>query len=85
MSVYSDKYAYQIPIHAISQDEYDIVDKKTYAPMRRSILRCIKYGPLRNAVNITSAYSALESLRKEAKVRMGVSWRDNYYEDINKI
>ena len=85
MSVYSDKYTYQMPLNAVSQAEYDVLDKRTYAPMRRSILRCIKNGPIRNAVNITSAYSALESLRKENKVRMGISWRDNYYEDLNKI
>lgn len=85
MSVYSDKYSYQIPINALSQAEYDTLDRKTYAPIRRSILKNIKYGPIGNAVNITSAYSALESLRKEAKARMGVSWRDNYYEDISKI
>ena len=85
MVVYSDKYTFQMPISAASQQEYDTLDKKSFAPARRSILKHIKNGPIRNAVNITSAYSALESLRKENKVKMGIKWRDNYYEDITKL
>ena len=61
MVVYSDKYTFQMPLSAMSQQEYDMLDKKAFAPARRSILKHIKNGPIRNAINITSAYSALES------------------------
>lgn len=85
MKEYSDRYTFQIPISAISQAEYDRLDTKSCAPARKSILKHIKNGPIRNAVNITSAYSALESLRKENKLNMGITWRDNYVEDLTKL
>lgn len=85
MEEYSDKYTFQIPLSAISQAEYDRLDSKSFAPTRKSILKHIKNGPIRNAVNITSAYNALESLRKENKIKMGIKWRDNYVEDLTKL
>lgn len=85
MKEYSETYVCQLPLTAITQIEYDTVDSKKYAPARKSILKHIKNGPIRNAVNITSVYYALESLRKENKARMGITWRDNYAEDLARL
>lgn len=85
MSSYSDKYINAIPTTAMSQKEYDKLNKNSYAPIRRSILRDIKNGPLRNVVNIISVYDALETKRKENLIKLGIIWKDTYHEDITKI
>lgn len=85
MSSYSIRYVNAIPTTAISQAEYDKLNETSYAPIRRSILRNIKYGPLRNAVNIVSVYDALEARRKENLFRLGINWKDTYNEDVTKI
>lgn len=85
MKHYSNTYIFLMPISARSQAEYDKLDSREFAPARKSILKHIKNGPIRNAVNITSTYDALESLRKENKIKMGIKWRDNYVEDFTKL
>ena len=77
MTSYADKYSYQIVTTAYSQEEYDKLDKRTYLPIRRSILRNIENGPLRSIVNMSAVYSGLERKRKAMLESMGIIWKDN--------
>ena len=85
MSSYTLSYIHQFPTDARSQMEYDKLDKQKFAPQRRSILRRIKYGPLRSVVNISAVHSALNNLRLERKKSWGVYWKDNYEEDLDNL
>lgn len=82
---YSSSYANAIPTTAISQEEYDNLNMKSYAPIRRSILRNIKYGPIRHAVDMQAVYSGLEKSRRDRLAELGIRWKDNYDEDLTKI
>lgn len=82
---YSELYANAIPTTAISQEEYDTLNKKSYAPIRRSILRNIKYGPVRHAVDMQAVYSGLEKSRRDRLKALGIRWKDNYNEDLTKL
>lgn len=85
MNCYALRYMYQIPMNAYTQEEYDMLDRKNYAPQRRSILKCIKNGPLRNIVDIHAIYCGLEQRRLEHKRKMNINWIDNYKEDIDTL
>lgn len=85
MAGYALSYSEAIPKTAMSQEEYDRLDAKSYVPIRRSILRNIKYGPLRNAMSIQSIYCGLEEKRKANLKRLGIMWKDSYNEDVTKI
>ena len=85
MSECANSYANKIPITARSQEEYNELDKKSYAPVRRSILKNLKNGPLRSSLNIASVYSALEHKRLENKASLGIRWKENSYIDIDKL
>lgn len=85
MEGYTSLYVNAIPSTAMSQAEYDRLDKSSYVPIRRSILRNIKYGPLRNAVNIQSVYCGLEERRKDRLRNLRIIWKDSYNEDVTKI
>lgn len=85
MSTYADRYSYQLPTTAFSQEEYAMLDKRTYLPIRRSILRNVKYGPLRNLANMPAIYYAFERRRLEYKKSLGITWREPKYEDPTKF
>ena len=85
MNSYALKYMYQVPVNAFTQDEYDRLDKKTYAPQRRSILRNIKNGPLRNVVDMKSIYAGLESKRLQYKKSMNIKWTDTIQENPDNL
>ena len=85
MSSYTAKYSCQLPLTAFTQEEYDKLNDRTFAPIRRSILRNIKNGPLRNIVDIGAIYNGLEIKRMEYKELMGVRWVDTYNEDVDKL
>ena len=57
MTSYADKYAYQVPTDAFTQEEYSKKDIKTYLPVRKSILRNVMNGPLRSITDINAVYS----------------------------
>lgn len=80
MESYAEKYAYQIPVTAFTQAEYSKLDKETFLPIRRHILRNIKNGPLRNVVDMEAVYDALEARRLQYKRSMRVLWEDNIYD-----
>lgn len=82
MRGYANKYAYQIPTTALTQLEYDELDKKTYLPIRRSILNNIRRGPLRSVADLPSIYRALEEQRIAYKQSMGIQWKDTEYDNI---
>lgn len=79
------KYSYQIPTTASSQEEYLILDRKTYLPIRKSILRSVMNGPLRNIANIESVYSAFEKRRLAYKKSMNIIWEEDNYGDLTKL
>lgn len=85
MSAYAISYVNKFPLYASSQAEYDALDKKSFAPVRKSILRNIKNGPLRNAVDISAVYSALERERLENKRSFGIHWKETQFVDLDKL
>lgn len=85
MNSYATKYAYQSPTTAFTQEEYDRLNTKTFAPIRMSILRRVKTGPLRNVVDMTAVYAAFEQRRREYLNSMGIFWRDTWDIDVTKL
>ena len=85
MASYSLKYEYQTPTTAFTQEEYNILNDRTYAPIRKSILRSIKNGPLRNVVDMKAVYAGLEKRRRENMKKLGVKWEDTWSVNIEKI
>ena len=84
MSSYSDKYAYQIPTTAFSQEEYYHQDRKLFLPVRKSILRNVMNGPLRSIVDIHAVYSGFEQKRLAYKRSMMITWKDDKI-DIDEL
>lgn len=85
MAFYAQSYANLVVVNAFSQMEYDKLDKQRCAPQRRSLLRKVKYGPLRSIVDMSSVYSAFEKQRKENLRSWGVCWKDTYEEDVEAL
>lgn len=79
------KYSFQLPTTAMSQDEYDLLDRTTYLPIRKSILRNVMNGPLRNIANIDAVYSAFEQRRIAYKKSLNIKWEDVDYADATKF
>lgn len=77
MNSYAIKYSYQLPTTALSQEEYNHLDSKTFLPIRKSILRNVMNGPLRSIANIQAIYSGFEKRRLDYKKSMGIAWKDN--------
>lgn len=82
MRSYANKYAYQLPTTALSQVEYDELDRNTYLPIRRSIINNVKRGPLRNVADLPSIYRAFEEKRINYKESLGIMWKDTEYDNI---
>ena len=85
MASYSLSYTHQICTSAFSQFDYDKTDRQKFAPQRRSILRRVKYGPLRNVVDMASVFRAFEAERKANLKSWGVHWEDHYEEDLEAL
>ena len=77
-------YINKTPV-AYSQIEYDELDEHSYALARRSILKHIKHGPLRHAIDIKSVYAGLEKRRLDRSQRLRIKWASKYVEDIDKL
>ena len=77
MTSYAEKYACQIPTSAYTQEEYSKLDKRTYLPIRKSILRNVMNGPLRSVADIYAVYSGFEQRRLAYKHSMGITWEDS--------
>lgn len=85
MNSYATKYTYQSPTTAFTQEEYDRLNTKTFAPIRVSILRRVKTGPLRNVVDMSTVYDAFEQKRRNYLEKMGIRWKDDWYTDVSKL
>ena len=85
MSSYSLSYTNQICTSAFTQMDYDRIDRQKFAPQRRSILRRMKYGPLRNVIDMPSVFRAFEEERKRRLKEWGVTWIDQYEEDLDLL
>lgn len=85
MSSYSLSYCNQVCLSAFSQSDYERIDRQRFAPQRRSILRRIKYGPLRNVVDMHSVYRAFEEERRRKLKEWGITWIDQYEEDLDLL
>lgn len=85
MASYAQSYANQVVVTAFSQAEYDKLDKQRFAPQRKSILRKVKYGPLRSVVDMSAVFSAFEKQRRANLRSWNIYWRDDYYEDVDKL
>lgn len=85
MSSYALSYSNQVITSAFSQVEYEKLDKQRCVPQRRSILKRVKYGPLRSVVDMPAVYSAFEKQRKENLRSWGVRWKDTYSEDLDSL
>lgn len=81
MASYADKYSYQLPTTAFTQEEYSRLDRKTYLPIRQRILRSVERGPLRNVADMKAIYHAFEKRRLEYKKSMGIRWQENDYSE----
>ena len=76
MSSYADLYTYQVPTNAFSQEDYTRREHSKYLPIRKSILRKVMNGPLRNVTDIHAVYYGFEQRRLAYKESMGVHWKD---------
>lgn len=85
MGSYSQQYANQIVYSAFSQEEYDRLDRQRCVPQRRSILRKVKHGPLKNIIDMPSVYHAFEIKRLENLRSLGIQWEDKYFENIEDL
>ena len=85
MKVYADKYSYQIPTTAHSQIEYSDLDRNTYLPIRKSVLKQLVKGPLRNCADIAYMYHGLEQRRLEYKKSLGILWKENEYNEFKDL
>lgn len=77
MASCAQSYAHLIPTTAMSQEEYNRLDAKSYAPVRRHILKRVENGPLGNVVNMPAIYDAFERKRLAYKQSVGVIWKDD--------
>lgn len=82
MRSYADKYSYQIPTTAYTQKEYSELDRKTYLPIRKSVLKSVMRGPLKNLTDLGSVYHGFEERRLEYKRSLGIRWNENEYEEF---
>lgn len=85
MEAISDSYEVQLPTLAFDQKEYDLQDARKYAPARRSLLRCVKYGPIRHIAKIDAIYSGMERRRLKYKHSLGIQFSENHPVDINTL
>jgi len=85
MKVYADKYSYQIPTSAYTQAEYSELDRSTYLPIRKSVLKQLSTGPLRNSATVAYMYQGLERRRLEYKESLGIKWKENIYEEFRNL
>ena len=85
MRVYADKYSYQIPTTAYTQAEYSRLDRNTYMPIRKSVLKSVLKGPLRNLSDASTIYHGFEARRLEYKKSLGIKWEENVYEEFKAL
>lgn len=85
MEVYAIKYSCLLPTTAFTQAEYDRLNSQTYHPMRRSVLKSIKSGPLRHVVDMQGIYAGLEKDRLAYKAKLRIRWEEHAYIDLSHL
>lgn len=85
MEVYAIKYSCLLPTTACTQAEYDYLTHQTYIPIRRSILKSIKNGPLRHVVSLNGVYAGLEKTRLDYKRRLHIKWEEHHSVDLSHL
>ena len=71
----AEDYASLFPIGAKSQSEFNFLDAKKYAPVRRSILRKLCNSAVRSVVEYDICYAAFEKRRHAHMIEQGVYWQ----------
>lgn len=85
MDSYAQSYVMQFPTATFTQAEYDKLNEKKYLPQRKSILRKIKNGPLRNSIDLSAVYCELERKRKYNLQLWGIKWIDHNQIDLDNL
>jgi len=85
MKSYADKYSYQLPTTAYTQREYSELDRHTYLPIRKSVLRAVMKGPLKHLTDLGSVYHGFEERRIAYKRSLGIHWNENEYEEFKGL
>ena len=62
----AEEYSNQFPKFCLSRSEFETLDTKSYAPIRRSILKRICNGPVRVLADPETFHDAFEKRRSEA-------------------
>lgn len=62
----AEEYSNQFPKFCSSRNEFETLDTKSYAPIRKSILRRICNGPVKALADPETFHDAFEKRRKEA-------------------
>ena len=71
----AEDYADLFPCDATSQSEFNFLDAKHYAPLRRSILRKLCNSGVKSVVEYQICYEAFEKRRRENMIEHGVYWQ----------
>ena len=71
----AEDYASLYPLNARSQAEFNFLDAKKYAPVRRTILRKLCNGAVRSVVEYDICYEAFEKRRRYNMIEQGVYWQ----------
>lgn len=71
----AEEYANLFPIGAKSQSEFNFLDAKKYAPLRRTIIRKLCNSAVRSVVEYEICYEAFEKRRRTNMIEQGVYWQ----------
>ena len=71
----AEDYANLFPTNARSQSEFNFLDAKNFAPIRRSILRKLCNSGVKSVVEYEICYEAFEKRRRTNMLEQGVYWQ----------
>ena len=61
----AEEYSNQFPKFCLSRSEFDMIDKKSYAPIRKNILKRLCEGPVKVLADPETFHDAFERRRNE--------------------
>lgn len=68
----AETYAQQFPKFCYSKAEFDTLDAKSYAPIRRSILKKLFSGPVQVLIDPQTYIDAFEQKRRDEMTSFGI-------------
>lgn len=68
----AETYAQQFPKFCYSKAEFDDLDTKSFAPIRKSILNKLFYGPVRVLIDPQTYIDAFEQKRRDEMTSFGI-------------